>query len=95
VRFRDDQEAIAIANDVAYGLAATVWTRRLDQALHFAEQLQAGTIWTNWPHGGAPHIPYEGHKLSGLGEDNGLEAIGTFTRLKVNKVNFNASPPGW
>src|SRR6185437_5524398 len=50
--FETDEEAITLANDVAYGLAATVWTNRLDRALTVAERLQAGVIWTNWPHGG-------------------------------------------
>jgi acyl-CoA reductase-like NAD-dependent aldehyde dehydrogenase len=95
LHFRDDDEAIALANDVAYGLAATVWTNALDRALRFAERLQAGTIWTNWPHGGGVHVPYEGHKQSGLGEDGGLEAIGTFTKLKVNNINFGGTPVGW
>jgi acyl-CoA reductase-like NAD-dependent aldehyde dehydrogenase len=95
LRFRDDDEAIALANDVAYGLAATVWTNRLDRAFRFAERLEVGKIWTNCPHSGAWHIPYEGHKQSGLGEDNGLESIGTFTKLKVNNISFTGAPIVW
>jgi acyl-CoA reductase-like NAD-dependent aldehyde dehydrogenase len=96
LRFADDDEAIALANDVAYGLAATVWTNRLDRAFRFAERLEAGVIWTNWPHGGGAHIPYEGHKASGLGEDGGMEVIGTFTKLKVNHIDVSAAAPaGW
>jgi acyl-CoA reductase-like NAD-dependent aldehyde dehydrogenase len=95
LRFRDDEEAIALANDVTYGLAATVWTNELDRAFRFAERLEAGIIWTNWPHGGGSHTPYEGHKQSGLGEDGGLEAIGTFTKLKVNHINTTRVPIGW
>jgi acyl-CoA reductase-like NAD-dependent aldehyde dehydrogenase len=95
ISFRDDAEAIAIANDVSYGLAATVWTTRLDRAFQLADKLQAGIIWTNWPHGGGLHVPYEGHKHSGLGEDGGLESIGTFTKLKVNNINTFGEPVGW
>jgi acyl-CoA reductase-like NAD-dependent aldehyde dehydrogenase len=95
LRFADDDEAIALANDVAYGLAATVWTNRLDRAFHFAERLEAGIVWTNGPHGGGAHIPYEGHKESGLGEDGGLEVIGTFTKLKVNHIDVTGAPGGW
>lgn len=95
LRFRDDDEAIAIANDVSYGLAATVWTNRLDRAMNFAERLEAGTIWTNCPHGDAAHTPCEGHKHSGLGEEGGLEAIGTFTRLKVHHINTTGTHIPW
>jgi acyl-CoA reductase-like NAD-dependent aldehyde dehydrogenase len=86
--FESDEDAIRIANDVSFGLAATLWTNRLDRALSVAERLDAGVIWTNWPHGGGAHVPYEGHKHSGLGEDGGLEVISTFTKLKVNHLRF-------
>jgi acyl-CoA reductase-like NAD-dependent aldehyde dehydrogenase len=95
MQFDSDEEAIALANDVAFGLAATVWTSSLTRAFRFAERLEAGVIWTNWPHAGGPHIPYEGHKDSGLGEDLGLEAIMTFTRLKVNHINASESAIAW
>jgi acyl-CoA reductase-like NAD-dependent aldehyde dehydrogenase len=95
IPFRDDREAIALANDVAYGLAATVWTNRLDSALRFADRLEAGIIWTDWPHGGGAHVPYEGHKHSGLGEDGGLEVVQTFTKLKVNHINVSGVPVEW
>jgi acyl-CoA reductase-like NAD-dependent aldehyde dehydrogenase len=95
LRFRDDDEAIALANGVTYGLAATVWTNRLDRAFAFAERLEAGIVWTNCPHAGAWHIPYEGHKQSGLGEDLGLESIQTFTKLKVNHVRVDGRSTGW
>jgi acyl-CoA reductase-like NAD-dependent aldehyde dehydrogenase len=93
--FQTDEEAIALANDVTYGLAATVWTNRLDAALQFADRLEAGIVWTNCPHDGGWHVPYEGHKQSGLGEDGGLEAIGTFTKLKVNHIATSRVPAGW
>jgi acyl-CoA reductase-like NAD-dependent aldehyde dehydrogenase len=92
LQFESDEEAIAIANGVAFGLAATVWTNRLDRAMRVAEELEAGVIWTNWPHGGGAHVPYEGHKQSGMGEDGGLEVISTFTKLKVNHVRFGDPP---
>jgi acyl-CoA reductase-like NAD-dependent aldehyde dehydrogenase len=95
LRFRSDDDAIALANDVAYGLAATVWTNALDRAFRLAERLEAGIVWTNCPHAGAWHIPYEGHKQSGLGEDLGLESIHTFTKLKVNHLKVDGSSVAW
>lgn len=88
--FETEEEAIAIANDVMYGLAATCWTTDLARAFRVAEQIQAGIIWTNCPHFLPVNVPYEGHKASGLGEDMGVEAIREFTRLKTHCLRFGA-----
>lgn len=93
--FANEDEAVRIANDVAYGLAATVWTNDLSRALRMAERLEAGIIWTNCPHYLQLNVPYEGHKQSGLGEDLGLESMTTFTKLKVNYINFGGQRTDW
>ncbi len=93
--FEDEDEAIHIANDVMYGLAATVWTTDLRRAFRVAERLDAGIIWTNCPHYLPVNTPYEGHKLSGLGEDLGVEALNTFTHLKTHCINFGGGAMGW
>jgi acyl-CoA reductase-like NAD-dependent aldehyde dehydrogenase len=95
LRFRTEEEAVEIANDVVYGLAATVWTTTLDRAMRMSQRLDAGIIWTNCPHHLTWQTPYEGHRDSGLGEDLGLEAINTFTTLKVNYVHFGNDRFGW
>jgi acyl-CoA reductase-like NAD-dependent aldehyde dehydrogenase len=95
LRFETIDGAIRIANDVRYGLAATVWTTDLRGAIRFANELEVGVVWTNWPHGGGWHVPYEGHKQSGFGEDLGLSAISTFTKLKVNNVNAAGVAVEW
>jgi acyl-CoA reductase-like NAD-dependent aldehyde dehydrogenase len=56
---------------------------------------EAGIIWTNCPNHGQWNVPYEGHKLSGLGEDKGLESIDTFTQLKTHHVNFGGHRSRW
>lgn len=93
--FDDEDEAIELANSVAYGLAATVWTNDLARALRCAERLDAGIVWTNCSHYLPWNTPYEGHKVSGLGEDLGLEAIETFTKLKVHHINFAGRRMRW
>jgi acyl-CoA reductase-like NAD-dependent aldehyde dehydrogenase len=93
--FEDEDEAVRIANDVMYGLAATLWTTTLGRAFRMAERLDAGIIWTNCPHYLPVNVPYEGHKLSGLGEDLGVEALNTFTHLKTHCINFGGSKFGW
>ena len=93
--FSDDQEALNIANNTMYGLAATIWTNNLSRALQMSEKLEAGIIWTNCPNYLKLNVPYEGHKCSGEGEDLGSESINTFTKLKVNYINFGKNKINW
>jgi acyl-CoA reductase-like NAD-dependent aldehyde dehydrogenase len=93
--FDTEEEAIRIANDVMYGLAATVWTTDLGRAFRVAEKIDAGIIWTNCPHYLPTNVPYEGHKVSGMGEDLGVEALQTFTHLKTHLINFGAGSMSW
>ncbi len=93
--FEDEDDAIRIANGVMYGLAATVWTTDLGRAFRVAERIDAGIIWTNCPHYLPVNVPYEGHKMSGLGEDLGVEALGEFTHLKTHCVNYGGAKLGW
>lgn len=95
IPFGDEDEAVRIANDVVYGLTARVWTSDLSRALRLAERLDVGTVQTNGPTTPAWNVPYEGHKMSGLGEDKGLEVIQTFTILKVHSINFGGGTSGF
>ena len=93
--FQDEDEAIRIANDVMYGLAATVWTADLGRAFRVAERIDAGTIWTNCTHFRRPHVPTTGHKMSGLDDDLGIEAMRAFTRLKTHAINYGGTASAW
>lgn len=80
--FDDHEDAIAKANDVAYGLAASVWTKDIDRALDAARRIQAGTVWINDHGPTAAEMPFGGYKQSGVGRDLSLHAIEDHSQLK-------------
>ena len=81
-RFADDDEALAWANDVTYGLAASVWTRDIGRALNAARRLEFGTVWINDHGTGVSEMPHGGYKQSGYGKDKSIYAIEDYTQIK-------------
>ena len=82
IPFRDEEEAIAIGNDVVYGLAAGVWTQSMRRAFLMAEKLQAGTVWVNTYRAVSFLSPFGGYKRSGLGRENGQDMIYEYLQTK-------------
>ena len=82
IPFRDEAEAIAIANDTEYGLAGGVWTNDLHRAHRVARQIQAGTVWVNTWLAVNPQTPFGGYKASGIGREGGKEALDVYTQIK-------------
>jgi aldehyde dehydrogenase (NAD+) len=82
IPFKDDAEAIAIGNDVLYGLAAGVWTQNMRRALMMAERLKAGTVWINTYRAVSYLSPFGGYKRSGLGRESGQEMIKEYLQVK-------------
>jgi acyl-CoA reductase-like NAD-dependent aldehyde dehydrogenase len=82
IPFRDDEEAIAIANDSPYGLAAGVWTTSIKRAIRASERLEAGSIWVNTYRAVSYMSPFGGYKRSGLGRENGQDAIFSYLQTK-------------
>ncbi|WP_416048872.1 aldehyde dehydrogenase [Cupriavidus basilensis] len=90
LKFKDESEAIAIANDSCYGLGAGVWTRDIGRAFRMAEKIQAGTVWVNTYRAVSVMSPFGGYKDSGLGRENGIDAIRAYLQTKSVWINTGA-----
>jgi aldehyde dehydrogenase (NAD+) len=91
--FRDDEEAVAIANDTVYGLGAGLWTRDLHRAHRIARAITSGMVWINCYKRANPGSPFGGVRSSGYGRDMGFEAMMEYTTPKSVWVNVDADIP--
>ena len=93
IPFETPEEALKIANDTMYGLAAAVWTKDIDRAIKFAKNIKAGTVWINSYHTagalGVPVMPFGGYKQSGIGRELGLEGMEGFLETKSVSIKLN------
>lgn len=92
IPFRDDEEAYRIANDTNYGLAAGVWTSNFKRAFEAPKRLQAGTVWVNTYRAVSFLAPFGGVKNSGLGRENGKEAIDQYLETKTVWLSWSETP---
>ena len=93
LRFDDEADALALANDTVYGLTANVWTTDLRKMLHLADNLECGVVWGNSSMLMDPALAFGGIKSSGLGVASGREAIDTMTRLKRVSIRYRPEAP--
>jgi aldehyde dehydrogenase (NAD+)/betaine-aldehyde dehydrogenase len=93
IPFKDADEALRVANDSMYGLAAAVWTKDIDRAFKFAKGIKAGTVWINSYHAagtlGVPLMPFGGYKQSGIGRELGQEGMELFMETKSVSLKLN------
>ncbi|MEM7426535.1 MAG: aldehyde dehydrogenase [Pseudomonadota bacterium] len=82
IPFDTEEDAVRIANDVNFGLAAGVWTTNIGRAIRMSERLKAGTVWVNTYRAVSYTSPFGGYKRSGLGRESGLEGIKHFMQVK-------------
>lgn len=90
ISFKDEAEAVAIANDSKYGLGAALWSDNINRVHRVAKQLQAGSIWVNNYNEGDMTVPFGGFKMSGNGRDKSLHAIEKFTETKTTWIRLHS-----
>jgi aldehyde dehydrogenase (NAD+) len=91
IRFKDEAEAIQIANDSRFGLGAGVWTSDIGRAFRMSEKIKSGTVWVNTYRAVSFMAPFGGFKESGLGRENGIEAIQSYLETKCVWINTGAA----
>ena len=87
--FNDENEVLAMANDVNYGLSATLWTNDLKRTMRVSKQIQAGIVWVNTWLLRDLRTPFGGVKNSGVGREGGFEALRFFTEPKNICIKYN------
>lgn len=92
LRFRDEDEAVRLANDTGYGLAAGVFTRDGAKALRVMKRLRSGIVWVNTYRAVSPIAPFGGYGLSGYGREGGVESLLDYTRTKSAWINLSSQP---
>jgi acyl-CoA reductase-like NAD-dependent aldehyde dehydrogenase len=91
IKFKTEDEAVAIANDSRYGLGAGVWTADIGRALRMTERIQSGTVWVNTYRAVSYMSPFGGYKDSGLGRENGIDAIREYLQVKSAWINMGVA----
>jgi aldehyde dehydrogenase (NAD+) len=93
IPFDDEEEAVRIANNTVYGLAAGVWTKSIRRALLMSERLEAGTVWVNTYRAISYMSPFGGYKRSGIGRESGAEAIREYLQTKSVWIDIAGNAP--
>jgi len=94
-KFHGEDEAIKLANDTAYGLAAGIFTKDNEKALRVIKKVRAGITWVNTYGPVYPEAPWGGYKQSGIGRELGTYGLDDFSEIKQININMNVTPTGW
>jgi aldehyde dehydrogenase (NAD+) len=93
LKFKDEEDALRIGNDIRFGLAAGVWTQSLKRAMHMSEKLRAGTVWVNNYRSTSYTTPFGGFKDSGIGREGGIDAVKEYLETKSVWISTDLDMP--
>jgi betaine-aldehyde dehydrogenase len=94
-KFSTEEEAVFLANDTVYGLAAGVFTNDITRALRVIKQIKAGITWINAYHPTFAQAPWGGYKQSGIGRELGIFGLEEYQEIKQININLAPGPVGW
>ena len=90
IKFKDEAEAISIANDTRFGLSAGVWTQDISRSFRITQKIKSGTVWVNTYRTISFMSPFGGFKDSGIGRENGIRSINEYLETKSVWINIGA-----
>jgi len=93
IGFEDEADAIRIANDTIYGLAAGIWTQNMGRAIRVSSAIKAGTVWINTYRAISYMMPFGGMKYSGIGRESGIEALDEYLETKSTWISYSENVP--
>lgn len=93
IGFEDEKQAIEMANNTIYGLAAGIWTEDIGRAMRVSKAIKAGTVWVNTYRAVSYMMPFGGMKYSGLGRESGIESIRGYLETKSTWISYAQGAP--
>jgi acyl-CoA reductase-like NAD-dependent aldehyde dehydrogenase len=94
IKFKTEEEVIAMANDNEYGLGGAVWTQDINRAFRVARGIETGRVWVNQYNDLPAHTPFGGYKKSGIGRETHKVILEHYTQMKNIFINFEEKPIG-
>ena len=95
IKFKTEEEGIAIANDTEYGLAGGIFTQDISRVHRVTREMKCGIIWVNYYHPTFNEMPWGGYKQSGTGRELGLYGIEGYLETKQININLDTKPENW